>query len=77
MNRQPGALTLSEDDDATAVADEVRWQQCHASSTVRDVLARLPPRAAPRGMLGVPISEVAREARERQMTPAWRYNVRG
>ncbi len=42
----------------TAVADEVRWQQSHASPTVRDVLRRLPPPTRPAGMLGTPISDM-------------------
>ena len=47
--------------DPTAVADEVRWQQSHASLTVRDLLAklgRLPPPTRPTGMLGALISDM-------------------
>lgn len=56
--RQPGALTLSEDDrrvlaaraaglaaprDPTAAVEEIRWQLSHALPAVREVLRRLPP----------------------------------
>jgi hypothetical protein len=52
------ATGLTAPHDPTAVADEVRWQQSHASPTVRDVLRRLPPPARPTGMLGALISDI-------------------
>jgi len=52
------AAGLAAPHDATAVADEVEWQQIHASPAVRDVLRRLPPPARPAGMLGALISEM-------------------
>jgi hypothetical protein len=44
--------------DPTAVADEVRWQQSHASPTVRDVLRKLPPPTRPAGLLGALINDL-------------------
>jgi hypothetical protein len=52
------AAWLAAPHDPTAVADEVRWQQSHASPTVRNVLRRLPPPTRPGGMLGALISDV-------------------
>ena len=46
------AAGLAAPNDPTAEADEVRWQQSHASPTVRDVLRKLPPRPAPRAPSG-------------------------
>ena len=46
------AAGLAAPHDPTAVADEVRWQQSHASPTVLDALRRLPPRPAPRACSG-------------------------
>jgi hypothetical protein len=46
------AAGLAAPHDPTAVADEVRWQQSHASPTVRDVLLRLRPPPGPAGMPG-------------------------
>ena len=47
--------------DPTAVADDVRWQQSHASPTVRDVLRRLPPPTRLTGTLGALISDMHAE----------------
>jgi hypothetical protein len=52
------AAGLAAPHDPTAVADEVRWQQSHASPTVRDVLRRLPPPTRPAGMLGALINDL-------------------
>ncbi len=52
------ATGLTGPHDPTAVADEVWWQQSHASPTVRDVLRRLPPPPRPAGMLGALISDM-------------------
>jgi hypothetical protein len=52
------AAGLAAPDDPTAVADEVRWQQSHGSSTVRDVLRRLPAPTRPARMLGALISDM-------------------
>ncbi len=52
------AAGLAAPHEPTAVADEVRWQQSHASPTVRDVLRRLPPPTRPTGMLGALISDM-------------------
>jgi hypothetical protein len=46
------ATGLAAPNDPTAEADEVGWQQSHASPTVRDVLRKLPPRPAPRAPSG-------------------------
>ena len=52
------AAGLAAPHDPTAVADEVRWQQSHASPTVRDVLLRLRPPPGPAGMLGTLVSDL-------------------
>jgi hypothetical protein len=52
------AAGLAAPDDPSAGADEVRWQQSHASPDVRDVLRRLPPPNRPPGMLGTLISDL-------------------
>jgi hypothetical protein len=52
------AAGLAAPDDPTAVADEVRWQQNHASPAVREVLRKLPPPTRPAGMLGVLIRDL-------------------
>lgn len=44
--------------DATAVADELEWQQIHASPAVREVFRRLPSPTRPAGMLGALISDL-------------------
>lgn len=41
------AAELAKPNDPNAVADEVRWQQSHASPTVLDVLRRLPRQPEP------------------------------
>jgi hypothetical protein len=52
------AAGLAAPDDPAAVADEVQWQQSHASPTVRDVLRRLPPPTRSKGTLGALISDM-------------------
>jgi hypothetical protein len=52
------AAGLAAPDDPTDVADEARWQQSHASPTVRDVLRRLPAPTRSAGMLGELISDL-------------------
>jgi hypothetical protein len=52
------AAGLAGPHDPTAVADEVAWQQSHASPTVREVLRRLPAPTRPAGMLGALISDM-------------------
>ena len=52
------AAGLAAPHDPTAVADEVRWQQNHASPAVRDVLRRLPPPIRSAGVLGALISDM-------------------
>ena len=52
------AAGLAAPDDPTAVAEQVRWQQSHASPSVRDVLGRLPPPTRSAGTLGTPISDL-------------------
>lgn len=55
------AAGLAAPDDRTAVDDEVRWQQRHASPDVRTVLRRLPPPPRPAGVLGTLINEMYTE----------------
>ena len=52
------AAGLAAPHDPSAVADEVRWQQSHASPPVRDVLRKLPPPIRRAGMLGALISDM-------------------
>jgi len=52
------AAGLAAPHDPTAVADEVRWQQSHASPTVREGLRRLPPPARSTSMLATVISDL-------------------
>jgi hypothetical protein len=52
------AAGLAAPHDPTAIADEVRWQQSHASPTVRDVLRKLPPPTRPAGMFGALINDM-------------------
>jgi len=52
------AAGLAAPHDPTAAADEARWQQSHATPTVRDVLRRLPPPTRPAGMLGALINDL-------------------
>ena len=52
------AAGLAAPQDATAVANELEWQQIHASPAVRDVLRRLPAPTRPAGTLGALISEM-------------------
>jgi hypothetical protein len=52
------AAGLAAPDDRTAVADEARWQQRHASPTVREVLRKLPPPTRSAGLLGALISDL-------------------
>jgi hypothetical protein len=52
------AAGLAAPHDPTAVAREVRWQLRHASSTVRDVLRRLPRPTGSTGMLGELINDM-------------------
>lgn len=52
------AVGLAAPYDSTAVADELRWQQTHASWAVREVLRRLPPPTRPASILGALISDM-------------------
>jgi hypothetical protein len=52
------AAGLAAPDDPTAVADEGRWQQGHASPDVRAVLYKLPPPTRPAGTLATLINEL-------------------
>jgi hypothetical protein len=52
------AVGLAAPDRPAAVADEVRWQQIHASRTVREVLRKLPLPTRPAGMLGELINDM-------------------
>jgi hypothetical protein len=52
------AVGLAAPHDPTTVAEEIRWQQSHASPAVRDVLQRLPPPPRAKGVLGALISEM-------------------
>lgn len=46
------AVSLAQPEDATAAADETRWQLAHASEAVRGVLRTLPPSPRAGGVLG-------------------------
>jgi hypothetical protein len=52
------AAGLAEPHDPTAVADEVRWQQSHASPAVREILLRLPPPTRSAGKLGALVNDL-------------------
>jgi hypothetical protein len=52
------AAGLAAPDEPAAGADEVRWQQRHASQAVRDALRRLPPPPRSASTLGALISDL-------------------
>ncbi len=52
------AAGLAAPHDPAAVADEVRWQQSHASPAVRNVLRKLPPPTRSAGLLGALINDL-------------------
>jgi hypothetical protein len=52
------AVGLAAPQDPAAVADEVQWQQSHASPAVRDVLRRLPAPTGLNGVLGSLITDL-------------------
>jgi hypothetical protein len=52
------AAGLAAPHDPAAIADEVHWQQGHASPDVREILRRLPPPPRSAGTLGALISDL-------------------
>ncbi len=52
------AAGLASPNDATAVADEIRWALAHASPAVREILRKLPPPTRSTGLLGELMGEM-------------------